>query len=109
MAGSSAGKIREYFDPELTGAMAAAFDTAWDRLENSKSALARGDCAPRTRYVLARVIVELAGSGERDPDRLCEKALAHLAAAHPVPYHVGLEPGSQGDHVFGWRIRGLTG
>ena len=58
-------------DSNLDFAMAAILDAAYDR------ALAElHDRGPDSvRQAIARRIVTLAAAGERDPDRLCDKAL----------------------------------
>jgi hypothetical protein len=62
------------FDPEAVGAMMAAFDKACAALGllNRPDAMTEG---------VARMIVEQARSGERDPDRLCALALQALQQA----------------------------
>lgn len=67
------------FDPEVTAVLAAAFDTAWERVKNSGSPIAADDLAAATREVLAKTIIALAQSGECDKNRLVEAALANLA------------------------------
>ncbi len=59
------------FDPETTKAMGIAFEKACLSLGLSL----RAD--PATEHV-ARVIIELAQRGERDPERLYESILAHF-------------------------------
>ena len=58
------------FDLETIGFMQHAYDQACKEL-----ALAAGDGAA-TREELAKRIVDLAARGERDPERLRERALA---------------------------------
>jgi hypothetical protein len=82
------------FDSEDTEVLGAAFEAAWEKLNAAGSALAEGSDAALTRELLAKRIIELAKRGERDPDRLVESALDHLAksqatsdsalAAHPA-------------------------
>jgi hypothetical protein len=67
------------FDPEITNVLVAAFDHAWERIENSGSPLATGAAATATREKLAKHIIALAKAGERDEKRLIEGALALLA------------------------------
>jgi hypothetical protein len=67
------------FDPAITDILAAAFDTAWERVEHSGSPLAADDASEATREALARNIIALAQTGERDKNRLVEGALANIA------------------------------
>lgn len=69
------------FGPETIEILASAFDTAWQRVENSGSPLALDDAAA-TRETLAKKIIAAAQAGERDKNRLVEQALSSLAP-HP--------------------------
>ena len=53
------------FDPEHVKAMGEAFDSAIRELDDSVG-----------REVIAEQIIALAKTGERDPDKLCEMAMA---------------------------------
>ncbi len=59
------------FDPEATKAMGQAFDRACQRLNWAArpSILNEG---------IAKQIIEIAGMGERDPDRMCNQVLRAL-------------------------------
>jgi hypothetical protein len=57
----------EGFDPETVRLMGLAFEMALASL--------RYACPDPLREALARKIIELAKTGERDPERLCEGAL----------------------------------
>jgi hypothetical protein len=59
------------FDPEATASMGLAFEKACRSLGNGKQ-------APLVREVIAKRIIDAASNGERDPDRLCERALTAL-------------------------------
>jgi len=59
------------FDPDAVGAMMAAFDKVCDAL-----GLARTHGVVTEK--LARMIVQQAHTGERDPDKLCAMTLAAL-------------------------------
>jgi hypothetical protein len=59
------------FDPEATESMGLAFEKACRSVGNGKQ-------APLVREVIAKRIIDAASDGERDPDRLCERALAGL-------------------------------
>jgi hypothetical protein len=67
------------FDPQITDILASAFDIAWQRIQNSGSPLVTGDAAAATRETLARTIIAVAQTGERDKNRLVESALSRLA------------------------------
>jgi hypothetical protein len=69
------------FDPDTITLLASAFDTAWDTLKKSGSAFAADDRAASTREMLAKRIIEMGKDGERDPQRLVDDALAHLAGS----------------------------
>jgi hypothetical protein len=69
------------FDPETTSILAAAFEAAWDTVSKSGSTLAAPERASATRELLAIRIMASARAGERDPKRLTNDALAHLAAS----------------------------
>ena len=65
------------FDPETTHILVTAFDKAWDKFKSSGNALADDACAPSTRALLAKRIIETA-QRERNVDRLVENGLAYL-------------------------------
>jgi hypothetical protein len=69
------------FDPDTITLLASAFDTAWDTVKKSGSPLAADGQAASTREVLAKRIIEMGKKGERDPQRLVDDALAHLASS----------------------------
>ncbi|HEX3914504.1 MAG TPA: hypothetical protein VHW71_13420 [Steroidobacteraceae bacterium] len=66
------------FDPEITDILAAAFDTAWERIKLSGSPLAEDEASGATREALARNIIAMAKTGVRDQNRLVEGALANI-------------------------------
>jgi hypothetical protein len=66
------------FDPEATHILTTAFDKAWDKFKSSGNALADDACAPSTRALLAKRLIEIAQSGERNIDRLVENGVAYL-------------------------------
>jgi hypothetical protein len=74
------------FDAETTRLMGIAFETA-------VAALHTQDVDP-PRDTIARTIIDLAKTGERDPERLCEAALKAVSvdpivdAPNPLPPHV---------------------
>jgi hypothetical protein len=67
------------FDPESIGVLQTAFDAAWKTVTSSGSDFAVNARAASAREVLARRIIVMAERGERDPHRLTDDALAHLA------------------------------
>ena len=77
--------IRHYlqghrFDPETARLLGLAFEIALVSLQH-----ANGAVAP-TRDAVAQKIIELAEAGERDPDRLCDRALkATMFLGDPSP------------------------
>ena len=72
----------EGFDPETVRLMGLAFEMALASLRSSA-------CTDPLREALARKIIELAKTGERDLERLCEGALEDLptvsASTFPQP------------------------
>ena len=69
------------FDPETIRVLETALDTAWETLKTSGSAFAVDGRAASTRELLAKRIIELTQLGERDPRRLADDALMHLASS----------------------------
>ena len=64
--------VREsVFEPEAIGRMTAAYENALKALQITD----RQD--PKTELI-ARKIIECAGAGETDPERLCQRALEAL-------------------------------
>jgi hypothetical protein len=59
------------FDPDVTRAMGLAFAKACQTLGLAPTS------DPATEAV-ATVIIDLADAGERDPEHLCRRALAHF-------------------------------
>jgi hypothetical protein len=51
---------QEHISPELTPILTTAFDNAWAKFKASGSALAEDGCAPSTRALLAKRIIEAA-------------------------------------------------
>jgi hypothetical protein len=70
---------QEHISPELTPILTTAFDDAWAKFKASGSALAEDGCAPSTRTLLAKRIIETAQKGERDASRLVEDGLTYLS------------------------------
>jgi hypothetical protein len=59
------------FDPEAIKAMSAAFEAVCESLQ----LLNRSD---PIREIVSRKVIEVAGTGERDPERICELVLLAL-------------------------------
>ena len=70
---------RAAFDPETVGILIAAFDDAWRSVKANEINLSSENRIELVRTVLARRILELALTGERDPDRLRKEAVLDLA------------------------------
>jgi hypothetical protein len=66
------------FDPDTLQIMGVALDCAWYKLLVSGSALTAAWRAEHTREALASQIVASARLGERDIERLCAVAVAHV-------------------------------
>ena len=78
----------ERFDPETTRLLGIAFETAIQALHCS------GVDHP-ARETIARAIIGFAKAGERDPERLCDLALATcskpiISDPSPLPPHASL-------------------
>jgi hypothetical protein len=67
------------FDSETTQLLGVAFEAAWEEIKTAGGGLAEESKAALTRELLAKRIIEMAKRGERNPDRLVENALDHLA------------------------------
>jgi hypothetical protein len=67
------------FGPETIKIVSLAFDAAWEKIEKSGSEFAKPAYANAMRKEIAKHIIEMAGSGERDQRRLSEDAIQFLA------------------------------
>jgi hypothetical protein len=67
------------FDPEAIKIIAVAFDSAWDNIRRSGSALAKPAYANAMREVVAKNIIDAFGRGEIDQSRLAEGAKRFVA------------------------------
>jgi hypothetical protein len=76
------------FDAETTQLLGLAFEAAWQKVNSTDSALAQGSEAVLTRELLAKRIIEMAKRGERNPGRLVENALDHLARSRASAHSV---------------------
>ena len=66
------------FDAETTQLLGSAFDAAWETAKASNGLLLAERPAASMRELLAKFIIATAGQGEKDPNRLIEKALLRL-------------------------------
>jgi hypothetical protein len=71
-----------HFDPDTVAILAIALQQAWESIEKSGNRLARAGYARAAREIVARHIIDLALNGERDPDRLRDKAIAYLEGTY---------------------------
>jgi hypothetical protein len=71
--------IEKSFDTEATHAMGAAFDSAWQDLQESGNIFSSDFPAGWARKKIAKRIIHMAQRGERDPDLLRDDALEYLA------------------------------
>lgn len=67
----------EAFDAEATAKLCEAFDRACRELHDMGQ-------PELVREVIAKRIIEIAGQGERDPDKMCEAALLALGFRRDV-------------------------
>jgi len=79
----------EQFDPETLRILGVAFENGeqFDQetlrilgvaFEQVCIGLRIGDCGDDVKNAIAKKIIELAHTGERNPDRLCERALKDM-------------------------------
>jgi hypothetical protein len=64
-------KVIGAFDPEATAAMTAAYGKACQSMHDWEQPEILKD-------IIAKRIIDIAADGERDPDRICERALRSL-------------------------------
>jgi hypothetical protein len=75
--------VSEGFDDEIVAILGSAFEAAWQSLQLSDSRLTHEPHIAYTRELLAKWILVLGEQGERDRNRLVEKALAFFAESNP--------------------------
>jgi hypothetical protein len=68
--GVSLGHSNDTFDPETQTVLAIAYQKATDRF--------RGNRYADLREIIAKRIIAVAQTGERDPSRLCRSALSSI-------------------------------
>lgn len=71
----------QVFDHETASALSAAFEEAWQALQEAGLQLPTSLDSDRIREILVLRIIDLAQDGERDVARLRDGALSHLADA----------------------------
>jgi hypothetical protein len=67
------------FDPESIRIMSDAFEDAWQSLQVTGTGVHNAEKDDERRAILAKRIIELAKTGERDRQTLQDAALAYLA------------------------------
>ena len=70
------------FDPEIIEILVAAYEDAWQKIEQSGSAFASPRYRRAAREIVAKRIIEMAQRGEREPTRLADDAVAYLARSY---------------------------
>ncbi len=70
------------FDPELIETLVSAYEDAWRQVERSGSAFASPRYRRAAQEVVAKRIIEMAQSGEREPARLADDAVAYLVRSY---------------------------
>ena len=72
----------EVFDPDAIRILTAAFDDAWQRLQNSSVRFDSDQQSEQARNTLAKYIIEQARQGERDERRLRDGALLQFTRSN---------------------------
>jgi hypothetical protein len=72
------------FDAESTRLLGSTFDAAWGVIVGSGSPLADAQAVSLLRELLAKLLIEMVMHGERNPDRLLEKALGRSVLSPPT-------------------------
>jgi len=73
----------EVFDEDAVRVLVAAFDAAWQAVQECGASFASNGQAEATRELLALRIIEVARStGLRDPIHLCDDALLYLTQSN---------------------------
>jgi hypothetical protein len=70
------------FEPETIETLVSAFETAWQKVEQSGSKLAAPGYKRAAQELIAKRIIEMAQRGERDPAQLADDAVAYLARSY---------------------------
>ena len=70
------------FEPEMIETLAAVFETAWQKVEQSGSKFASPRYKMAAQEIIAKRIIEMAQRGERNPSELAEDAVAYLNGSY---------------------------
>ncbi len=70
------------FDPEVIETLVAAYEDAWQKIEQSGSAFASPRYRRAAQEIVAKRIIEMAQRGEREPAHLADDAVAYLARSY---------------------------
>ena len=70
------------FDPEFIETLVAAYEAAWQKLEQSGSTFASPRYKRAAQEIVAKRIIEMAQRGEREPNQLAEDAVSYLARSY---------------------------
>ena len=67
------------FPAEMTPVITRAFDQAWEEFKSSGSQLAEDSCAPSTRALLAKRMIETVQKGKNEPNELIKDGVEYLS------------------------------
>jgi hypothetical protein len=67
------------FDPEFVSILVAALDDAWRSIDVTKALNIPGSSPEALREILAKHIIDMAKTGERDQKRLRDGAVSRLS------------------------------
>jgi hypothetical protein len=70
------------FEPETIDTLVSAFESAWQRIEQSGSKLASPGYQRAAQEIIAKRIIEMAQRGERDATVLAADAAAYLERSY---------------------------
>jgi intergrase/recombinase len=70
------------FDPELIETLVSAYETAWQKVEQSGSTFASPRYKRAAQEIVAKRIIEMAQRGERESAKLAEDAVSYLQRSY---------------------------
>ncbi len=70
------------FDPEFIETLVAAYEDAWQKVEQSGSAFASPRYRRAAQEIIAKRIIDMAQRGEIELHRLADDAVAYLAQSY---------------------------
>jgi hypothetical protein len=70
------------FEPETIEILVSAFETAWQKVEQSGSKLASPAYKRAAQEIIAKRIIEMAQQGKREPGELADDAVAYLERSY---------------------------